>query len=214
MSNQGIKVICGPMFSGKTTELLRLVKVWKLSKKKVQLFKHSSDDRYDTTKVSTHDKTMMEAIPVLSSYDIKEHLEEDVDVVFIDEIQFFDEGVISLCEELANKGKLVIVCGLDMDFKSEPFYITSWLMAKAEEVTKLSAVCLRCGKLATKSYRKDKDNKSIIDVGESDKYESLCRQCYYELTKDDPKEKEEDFEEGCCCCSGCGCCCEGKDKAA
>ena len=183
MQQPGIEVICGPMFAGKTTELVRQAKIWMLSKRKVQIFKHSSDDRYDKYKISTHDKMMIESMPVKSSYEIKEKLEKDTEVIIIDEIQFFDNAIVDLCEELANSGKMVIVCGLDMDFKSEPFPVVEHLLAKADEIKKLRAVCLRCGKRATKSFRKDQDCADVVDVGESDKYEALCRECYYELTK-------------------------------
>jgi len=172
-----IEVICGSMFSGKTEELIRRLKRAKFAKQKVEIFKPAIDTRYDEEKVVSHDANEIRSTPVPSSSNIR-ILASGVDVVGIDEAQFFDDEIVSVCNDLANRGVRVIVAGLDMDFKGNPFGPMPALMATAEYVTKVHAVCTTTGNLAHYSHRKVK-NDNVVFLGETEEYEPLSRAAYY-----------------------------------
>jgi len=171
-----IEVICGSMFSGKTEELIRRLKRAQFAKQKVEIFKPKIDTRYHEMEVVSHDLNAIMSTPVPSSSTIL-LLANDVDVVAIDEAQFFDMELVNVCNKLANSGVRVIVAGLDMDFEGKPFGPMPQLMAAAEHVTKVHAICMECGALATYSFRKSA-NKSLVMLGETESYEPLCRECY------------------------------------
>jgi thymidine kinase len=171
-----IEVICGSMFSGKTEELIRRLKRAQFAKQKVEIFKPKIDTRYHEMEVVSHDANAIMSTPVPASSNIL-LLANDVDVVAIDEAQFFDMELVGVCNQLANSGVRVIVAGLDMDFEGKPFGPMPQLMAIAEHVTKVHAICMECGALATYSYRKSAD-KSLVMLGETESYEPLCRECY------------------------------------
>ena len=173
-----VEVICGSMFSGKTEELIRRLKRAKFAKQKVEIFKPSIDTRYDEEKVVSHDANFIMSTPVESSSNIL-LLAGDVDVVAIDEAQFFDSELVNVCNTLANNGTRVIIAGLDTDFLGNPFGPMPALMAIAEQVTKVHAICMRCGNLANHSHRTTSE-KSLVLLGETQNYEPLCRQCYNE----------------------------------
>jgi len=173
-----IEVICGSMFSGKTEELIRRLNRAKIAKQKVEIFKPEIDKRYDEEKVVSHDEKSIHSTPVQSSSQIL-LLTNDVDVVGIDEAQFFDSGLAAVCNQLANAGIRVIVAGLDMDYLGKPFGPIPSLLATAEYVTKVHAICMRCGNLAQYSHRTIADDKLVV-LGETDNYEPLCRMCYNE----------------------------------
>lgn len=173
-----IEVICGSMFSGKTEELIRRLKRAQFAKQKVEIFKPTVDVRYDEEKVVSHQGNAIMSTPVPSSSNIL-LLANDVDVVGIDEAQFFDEELPSVCNALAERGIRVIVAGLDMDYTGKPFGPIPALMACAEFVTKVQAVCMRCGHLAYVSHRKIKSTDLVL-LGETDSYEPLCRVCFNE----------------------------------
>jgi thymidine kinase len=180
-----IEVICGSMFSGKTEELIRRMKRAQFAKMKVEIFKPSIDVRYHEIKVVSHDSNEIHSTPVQSSANIP-LLAADCDVVGIDEAQFFDEGLIQVCNQLATQGIRVIVAGLDMDYLGKPFGPVPQLMATAEYVTKVHAICMRCGQLANHSHRISGGN-SVVELGEKDSYEPLCRDCFAAATKDETK---------------------------
>lgn len=171
-----IEVICGSMFSGKTEELIRRMKRAKFAKQNVEIFKPEIDTRYDDEKVVSHDANEIHSTPVPSSSNIP-ILANNVDVVGIDEAQFFDDGLVAVCNQLANNGVRVIVAGLDMDFKGNPFGPMPGIMACAEYVTKVHAICMKCGELANHSHRFSSDD-SIVHLGETEEYEPLCRMCF------------------------------------
>lgn len=175
-SSAWIEVIAGSMFSGKTEELLRRLRRAKIANLNVEIYKPSIDTRYDEKKVISHDKNEIHSTPVSSSSEIILRI-SDVDVVGIDEAQFFDEGIVEVCNLLANKGIRVIVAGLDMDFKGNAFGPMPALMATAEYVTKVHAICPECGNLAHISHRLSKNDKLVL-LGEKDEYIPLCRKCY------------------------------------
>jgi len=185
-----IEVICGSMFSGKTEELLRRLKRAKFAKQKVEIFKPSIDTRYADEKVVSHDDNEIRCTPVPSSSNIR-LLASDMDVVGIDEAQFFDDEIVNVCNDLANRGIRVIVAGLDMDFKGNPFGPMPALMATAEYVTKVHAVCTKTGNLAHYSHRKVAGDKLVL-LGEVEEYEPLSRAAYY---KELQKEKEKSLKE-------------------
>lgn len=172
-----IEVICGSMFSGKTEELIRRLKRAKFAKQKVEIFKPVVDIRYDEVKVVSHDSNEIQSTPVPSSSNIL-LMTSDVDVVGIDEAQFFDSELPNVCNQLANSGIRVIIAGLDMDFLGNPFGPMPALMASAEYITKVHAICMRCGNLANHSYRITEEN-SLVVLGETNNYEPLCRDCFY-----------------------------------
>jgi len=172
-----IEVICGSMFSGKTEELIRRLKRAKFAKQNVEIFKPAIDTRYDEEMVVSHDSNEIRSTPVPSASNIR-LLADGCDVVGIDEAQFFDDEIVTVCNDLANRGVRVIVAGLDMDFKGNPFGPMPNLMATAEYVTKVHAVCTRTGNLAQFSYRKA-INDDLVFLGENEEYEPLSRAAYY-----------------------------------
>lgn len=172
-----IEVICGSMFSGKTEELIRRLKRAQFAKQKVEIFKPSVDVRYDEEKVVSHDANEIRSTPVPASANIR-ILADGVDVVGIDEAQFFDDEIVTVCNDLANRGIRVIVAGLDMDFKGNPFGPMPALMATAEYVTKVHAVCTHTGNLAHFSHRKAA-SQDLVLLGETQEYEPLSRAAYY-----------------------------------
>jgi thymidine kinase len=176
-----IEVITGSMFSGKTEELIRRLRRAEIARQKVEIFKPAFDTRYSSTEVVSHDEQAIRSTAVDNSATIL-LLSGDVDVVGIDEAQFFDIGLIEVCNRLADTGIRVIVAGLDMDFKGLPFGPVPSLMACAEDVTKLHAVCMRCGNLAQYSHRLS-GTKELLLLGEKETYEPLCRECYYDSNK-------------------------------
>lgn len=180
-SRGSIEVICGSMFSGKTEELIRRLKRAKFAKQRVEIFKPKIDTRYSEEDVVSHDKTSIPSTPVDSSGSIL-LMAGDVDVIGIDEAQFFDDGLVDVCNQLANQGIRVIVAGLDMDFKGIPFGPMPGLCAIAEDVYKVHAICVRCGALAYVSHRLV-DNEKRVLLGETGEYEPICRQCYNEVNK-------------------------------
>jgi thymidine kinase len=170
-----IEVICGSMFSGKTEELIRRLKRVKIANLKAEIFKPSIDKRYDEIKIVSHDTNFIQSTPVESAKDIL-LLAQDADVVGIDEAQFFDEQIVSVCEQLASKGIRVIVAGLDMDYSGKPFAQMPNLLAIADYITKLHAICVVCGNIANISYRKNSEGGQIL-IGEKEVYEPRCRNC-------------------------------------
>jgi len=171
-----IEVICGSMFSGKTEELIRRLKRAKIANQKIQIFKPSIDSRSDEY-LESHDKKKIKSITVKTSYDVFE-IGKDFDVIGIDEIQFFDNDIISVCNSLANNGVRVIAAGLDMDYLGNPFGPMPNLMAIAEYVTKVHAICSETGNIANYSYRKKKED-SIILIGEEGEYKALSRELFF-----------------------------------
>ena len=176
-----IEVIVGSMFSGKTEELIRRLKRAKIARQKVEIFKPQIDVRYSETEVVSHDENSIRSTPVENSMNIM-LLSNDVDVVGIDEAQFFDMGLIEVTTKLADMGIRVIVAGLDMDFKGAPFGPIPGLMAIADYVTKVHAICVRCGNIAQFSHRISEKNQVVL-LGEKDIYEPLCRSCYREAKR-------------------------------
>ena len=172
-----IEVICGSMFSGKTEELIRRLKRAQFANQKIEIFKPAIDVRYDEEKVVSHDSNEIQSTPVPAAANIP-LLASGCQVVGIDEAQFFDDEIVTVCNTLANKGIRVIVAGLDMDFKGNPFGPMPALMATAEYVTKVHAVCTRTGNLAQYSYRKT-SNDNVVMLGEQQEYEPLSRGAYY-----------------------------------
>jgi thymidine kinase len=185
-----IEVICGSMFSGKTEELIRRLKRAQFAKQKVEIFKPAIDVRYDVEKVISHDANEIRSTPVPSSANIR-LLASDCDVVGIDEAQFFDEEIVAVCNDLANKGVRVIVAGLDMDFKGNPFGPMPALMATAEYVTKVHAVCTRTGNLAHYSHRTAASDELVL-LGETQEYEPLSRSAYFKAMKEEKIKKAEE----------------------
>jgi thymidine kinase len=176
-----IEVIAGSMFSGKTEELIRRLKRAKIAKLKVEIFKPAIDTRYSAAEVVSHDENSIMSTPVETSGNIM-LLAGDVDVIGIDEAQFFDNGLIDVSVSLANMGIRVIIAGLDMDFKGNPFGPIPGLMAVADHITKVHAICMRCGDVAQFSHRFSKAEKLVL-LGEKDQYEPLCRSCYTKATR-------------------------------
>ncbi|MCZ2139973.1 MAG: thymidine kinase [Bacteroidia bacterium] len=173
-----IEVVCGSMFSGKTEELIRRVNRSRIANLKVEIYKPAIDTRYHDTEVVSHNSNAIESIAVDSSLTIL-LMHQNADVVGIDEAQFFDDEIIYVCETLAQKGVRVIVAGLDMDYLGKPFGPMPSLMAIAEYVTKVNAICVVCGDLATHSFRKSKSDNQVL-LGEKDVYEARCRHCFTE----------------------------------
>ncbi|MCI6153907.1 MAG: thymidine kinase [Bacteroidales bacterium] len=171
-----IEVICGSMFSGKTEELMRRLRRAVIAKMKVEVYKPATDVRYDESKVVSHDAHAIDSIPLENAQMILIYA-SDADVVGIDEAQFFDNVLIDVVHELADSGKRVIIAGLDMDFRRNPFGPMPQLMALADSVTKVHAVCVDCGKPANYSYRLSDDDRQVL-LGELDEYRPLCRECF------------------------------------
>ena len=189
-----IEVICGSMFSGKTEELIRRLKRAQFAKQKVEIFKPAIDVRYDVEKVVSHDANEIRSTPVPSSANIR-LLASDVDVVGIDEAQFFDDEIVAVCNDLANRGVRVIVAGLDMDFKGNPFGPMPALMATAEYVTKVHAVCTRTGNLAHYSHRKAASDELVL-LGETQEYEPLSRSAYFKAITEEKIKKAKEINNG------------------
>ena len=183
-----IEVICGSMFSGKTEELIRRMKRAQFANLKVEIFKPSIDVRYSEEEVVSHDSNAIQSTPVESAQNIL-LMTSDVDVVGIDEAQFFDESIIDVCRELANRGVRVIVAGLDMDFLGKPFGPMPALMAIAEYVDKVHAICVHCGNPAQHSHRLAKSEKLVM-LGEKDTYEPVCRHCFLRLRKEQEEQAQ------------------------
>jgi len=177
-----IEVICGSMFSGKTEELIRRLKRAEIAKQKVEIFKPSIDNRYDHEAIVSHDDNQIHSTPVPASANIPLLITNE-EVIGIDEAQFFDMELVGVCNQLANQGLRVIVAGLDMDFLGKPFGPLPALMAVAEYVTKVHAICVKCGHLANHSHRTTED-KNLVMLGEIDNYEPLCRACFYKNTEE------------------------------
>jgi thymidine kinase len=172
-----IEVICGSMFSGKTEELLRRIKRAQIARQKIQVFKPLIDNRYSADHVQSHDANKVLSRPVEKARDILKLVEDTTRIVGIDEAQFFDDSVVEVAQKLANRGVRVICAGLDMDFRGQPFGPMPKLLAVAESVTKLSAVCMVCGDAASRSQRTSADS-SRIAVGAKEMYEARCRFCH------------------------------------
>ena len=180
-----IEVICGSMFSGKTEELIRRMKRAQFAKQRVEIFKSSIDTRYSEENVVSHDQNTIRSTPIDSSGNIL-LLASDIDVVGIDEAQFLDDGLMDVCNQLPNNGVRVIVAGLDMDYKGVPFGPIPALCAVADEVTKVHAICVKCGALAYVSHRLIADDHRVM-LGEQQEYEPLCRECYQKALKEEKK---------------------------
>ncbi len=183
-----IEVICGSMFSGKTEELIRRLRRAQFARQKVEIFTPAIDTRYDVESLTSHDKNRIRSTPVPAAANIH-LLANGCDVVGIDEAQFFDDEIVKVCNDLANRGVRVIVAGLDMDFKGNPFGPMPALMATAEYVTKVHAVCTRTGNLANYSYRKTK-SEALVLLGETEEYEPLSRAAYFKATVKDKTAKQ------------------------
>lgn len=181
-----IEVVCGSMFSGKTEELIRRMKRAVFAHQKVEIFKPAIDTRYSDEDVVSHDSNSIRSTPVESSASIL-LLSSDIDVVGIDEAQFLDDGLVDVCNQLANRGVRVIIAGLDMDFKGVPFGPMPALCAIADDVTKVHAICVKCGNLAYLSHRIVSGDKRVM-LGEQTEYEPLCRECYQKAVL---KQQEE-----------------------
>jgi len=178
-----IEVICGSMFSGKTEELIRRINRVKIARRNIRIFKPTIDYRYSAQDIVSHNMHSTEAIPVMTSLVIANSVSEDVEVVAIDEAQFFDSELVQVVQNLAKAGKRVIIAGLDMDYLGQPFGPMPELMAIADDVYKTRAICVKCGRLANFSYRIT-DNAERVLIGEKQDYMPLCRCCYEELMKD------------------------------
>ena len=174
--NGSIEVICGSMFSGKTEELLKRLNKVKFAKLKLSVFKPQLDTRYNKKKIVSHDSNEILATPIKSPSEILTFISKS-DVIAIDEAQFFDADLIPVCNTIAKKGKRVIISGLDMDFLGKPFGVMPLLLAIADKVTKLHAICSDCSDTANYSFRLTK-NKSLIELGEKNEYKALCRRCF------------------------------------
>ena len=189
-----IEVICGSMFSGKTEELIRRLKRAQFAKQRVEIFKPQVDTRYNEEMVVSHDANEIRSTPVPAAANIR-LLADNCQVVGIDEAQFFDDEIVTVCNDLANRGVRVVVAGLDMDFKGNPFGPMPALMATAEYVTKVHAVCTRTGNLANYSFRKA-DNDKLVLLGESEEYEPLSRAAFYKaMLKEKVSQMNVDTEE-------------------
>lgn len=192
-----IEVISGCMFAGKTEELIRRINVLAYAKKNIMVFKPEIDNRYSDEEVVSHSGLKIKSFPIKNASQILDYVTEDVDVVAIDEVQFFDEEVFEICERLALDGKRVMVAGLDMDFRGEPFGIMPQLITRAEFVTKLTAVCVKCGAPATRTQRLVNGEAAaytdpIVLVGASESYEPRCRHCHE--VKEHPLYKKIEYK--------------------
>jgi len=182
-SSGGIEVVCGSMFSGKTEELIRRVRRAHIARQRVQVFKHALDDRYTVQAITSHNGARIEAVSVTSSAEILEHVQPGTEVVAVDEVQFLDGGIAGVAQMLARRGVRVILTGLDTDFRGEPFGPMPHLLATAEEVTKLQAICMVCGAPASRTQRLVDGRPAhytdpIIFIGARESYEARCRQCH------------------------------------
>lgn len=184
-----IEVVCGSMFSGKTEELIRRLRRAQFAKQRVEIFKPAIDVRYSEEDVVSHDQNHIRSTPIDSSASIL-LLSSDIDVVGIDEAQFLDNGLPDVCNELANRGVRVIIAGLDMDFRGIPFGPMPALCAIADDVTKVHAICVKCGSLAYVSHRTVADDRRVL-LGETQEYEPLCRECYQKAIIEEENAKSE-----------------------
>ena len=174
-----LEVICGPMFSGKTEELIRRLRRAEIAKQRVQVFKPVIDDRYSIREVVSHSDQRTGALPVRGSSELLERVEKETDVVGIDEAQYFDFELVRVVDRLATEGRRILIAGLDTDYRSEPFDPMPTLMARAEYVTKLLAICVRCGNPANRTLRVA-GGAARVEVGAADRYEAVCRLCHAE----------------------------------
>lgn len=177
MDTGAIEVICGPMFSGKTEELIRRLRLARIAKQRVQIFKPVLDNRYDTEHITSHINQKFVCTAVSEAKEVLEKLEDQTRVVGIDEVQFFKEDLIAVCEKLARRRLRVIVAGLDQDYLGKPFGPIPQLLAIADDCTKLKAVCMICGREATKSQRLTQEKEQVV-VGATEHYEARCRLCF------------------------------------
>ena len=184
-----IEVVCGSMFSGKTEELIRRMRRAKFAKQNVEIFKPAIDTRYSEEDVVSHDHTSIPSTPITSSSQIL-LMSSEIDVVGIDEAQFLDDGLVDVCNQLAYRGVRVIIAGLDMDYRGVPFGPMPALLAIADDVTKVHAICVRCGSLAYVSHRTVANDKLVL-LGETAEYEPLCRECYQKALNEAKKEMPE-----------------------
>ena len=174
--NGWIEIVCGSMFSGKTEELIRRLKRAKIANQRVLVVKPEIDERFDKEKVISHDESAMDAVPIKNAAQLLEFADQ-YDVIGIDEAQFFDMPLVEVSQNLALKGVRIIIAGLDLDYKGVPFGPMPNLLAVAEYITKVHAICVHCGNLATHSYRKISNDAQIM-IGEKNEYEPRCRTCY------------------------------------
>jgi thymidine kinase len=189
-----IEVICGPMFSGKTEELIRRLKRVHYAKRKLAIFKPAIDVRYSTIELVSHAQSRLEAVPISGAHAIFETLEDDVEIVGIDEVQFFDSAILDVVQALANSGRRVIVAGLDLDYRGAPFGPMPHLLSVAESITKLLAICVQCGSPASRSQRLNHEKKKFL-LGAEDSYEPRCRSCHYvEIVRQAPLDVESQGE--------------------
>lgn len=184
-----IEVVCGPMFAGKTEEIIRRITRMEYAKKNFIVFKPLIDNRYSNDEVVSHSKYKKKAINIASSRDILKYVTDDIQAVVIDEVQFFDDGVVAVAQQLADEGLRVICAGLDLDFKGKPFGVIPQLLAVAERVTKLTAICVCCGEEATRTQRiingkEAYEDDPVVLVGANESYESRCRSCHKVLKRD------------------------------
>jgi thymidine kinase len=189
-----IEVVCGSMFSGKTEELIRRLRRAQFAKQRVEIFKPAIDVRYSEEDVVSHDQNHIRSTPIDSSASIL-LLSSDIDVVGIDEAQFLDDGLPEVCNELANRGIRVIIAGLDMDFRGVPFGPMPALCAIADDVTKVHAICVKCGSLAYVSHRTVADDRRVL-LGETQEYEPLCRECYQKAIANEQHSREQAANNG------------------
>ena len=185
-----IETIVGPMFAGKTEELIRRVKRMEYAKKNYLIFKPSIDNRYSISEIVSHNKKALQAISITKSSEIRKNLKPETQAIVVDEVQFFDEGIVKELQELAEEGYRIICGGLDMDFRGEPFDIISKLLCLSEQVTKLTAICMCCGSLATRTQRIINGKPAYYDdpiilVGEKEAYEARCRNCHVVLKRNE-----------------------------
>jgi thymidine kinase len=183
-----IEVVTGSMFSGKTEELIRRIRRSEIAQQKVAIFKPKIENRYSEKEVVSHDSNTIHSIPVKEAKEILEFI-EDIEVIGIDEAQFFENDLIEVCNQIANKGKRIIIAALDMDFTGKPFGPIPHLLSIAEYVTKVHAICIKCGNLAHYSHRKS-DAQKLVILGETDIYEPLCRECYNVAWQNQNKEPQ------------------------
>ncbi len=174
-----LEVICGPMFSGKTEELIRRLTRAQYARQKVQIFKPRIDNRYDDEAVVSHSDQSLAGTAVDDFDELREELTPQVEVIGIDEVQFFDAEIVDFCQNMADSGRRVVVAGLDQDYRGEPFEPMPRLLAVAEYITKLMAICVRCGNPAHRSYRLAEDPQQVL-VGSDEQYEARCRRCFGE----------------------------------
>ncbi len=179
-----IEVICGPMFAGKTEELIRRVKRCLLANQKVAILKPDIDKRYSSEDIVSHEGRQLKAIPIKDIREAYDLITPDHDVLAIDEAQFFSEDIVNVCTYFANRGLRVIVAGLEMDYRGKPFGPMPFLLAVADHITKLHAVCVQCGAPALFSHRKTQE-EDVVVIGSLDKYEPLCRRCFIKATSND-----------------------------